>query len=140
MEIIVQESGEGKFTQQIIADKHTLIADEPLANGGKDLGPNPYDFLLAALGTCTSMTLRYYADFKKIPLDKVIVKLSHNKIYATDCADCEDPTAKIDHIERKIELEGQLTDEQRTRLLQVANSCPVHKTLTSKIVINTTLI
>lgn len=140
MEIIVQESGKGKFAQQIIAGGHVLTADEPESNGGNDLGPNPYEFLLAALGTCTAMTIRYYADFKKISLDKVIVKLSYDKIYAKDCTDCENPNAKIDHIERKIELQGQLTPEQRERLLQIANSCPVHKTLTSKVTITTQLL
>ena len=137
---IVQETGKGKFNQEIKVGKHVLVGDEPVANGGNDLGPSPYDFLLAALGTCTSMTVRYYADFKKIPLSKVSVSLTHEKKYAQDCADCEKSDAKIDHIERKITLEGDLSEEQRKKLLEVANKCPVHKTLTSTVKISTELL
>lgn len=140
MEIIIRESGQGKFTQEATAGSHVLIADEPVANGGNDLGPSPYDFLLIALGTCTSMTLRVYADFKKIPLEKIIVKLTYDKIYAEDCADCENNHSKIDHIERRIELQGNLTQEQHQQLLDIANKCPVHRTLTSKVSIATQLI
>jgi putative redox protein len=140
IETIVQESGKGKFAQEIIIRNHTLAGDEPVASGGNDLGPSPYDFLLAALGTCTSMTVRLYADLKKIPLKKVIVKLKHEKIYAQDCAECEKSNAKIDHIERKITLEGDLSEEQRAKLLEIANKCPVHRTLTSKIDITTELV
>lgn len=139
MEVIVTESGTGRFTQQIKVGEHILTGDEPVANGGNDAGPSPYDFLLAALGTCTSMTLRMYADLKKIPLKKVTVKLNHEKIYAKDCADCENNNSKIDHINRQIELEGDLTAEQRDKLLEIANKCPVHRTLTSKILITTVL-
>ena len=101
METIVKESGSGKFAQEIIIGKHKLIADEPLINGGNDTGPSPYDFLLSALGSCTSMTLRMYADFKKIPLKKTIVILKTEKIYTEDCSNCDDPKSKIDHITRR---------------------------------------
>lgn len=140
METIVQESGKGKFTLDIKTGNHTVIADEPKENGGNDLGPSPYDFLLTALGSCTAMTVRSYADLKKIPLSKIVVKLSHEKIYAEDCANCESNSAKLDHINRKIELQGELNAEQRAKLLEIANKCPVHRTLTSKILITTELI
>lgn len=138
--VIVRESKEGKLTQEIITGNHVLKADEPLANGGNDLGPSPYDFLLAGLGACTSMTLRIFADRKKIPLEKTIVKLTYNKIYADDCKDCENENSMLDHIERDIELQGTLSQEQREQLLAIANKCPVHRTLTSKILITTKLI
>jgi putative redox protein len=139
MEIIVKESGKSKFAQEIKIGNHILLADEPIANGGNDTGPSPYDFLLTALGTCTSMTIRMYADLKKIPVTGIIVRLNHEKIHATDCADCENNNSKIDHIDRNIELQGNLTQEQRDKLLEIANKCPVHRTLTSKISITTAL-
>ncbi|MGB6976835.1 MAG: OsmC family protein [Gammaproteobacteria bacterium] len=139
-ETIVRESGKGKFTEEIVIGNHVLTADEPLANGGNDSGPSPYDFLLAALGSCTAMTLRAYADNKQLPLKKVIVKLKHDKIYAEDCIDCENENSKIDHIERLIELQGDLSQEQRAKLLDIANKCPVHRTLTSKMLITTELV
>jgi putative redox protein len=139
METVVSESRKGKFTQEIKIGSHLLTADEPIASGGNDTGPSPYDFLLAGLGACTSMTLRMYAELKKIPLDKVIVRLHHEKIYAEDCADCENKGSKIDRITRQIELQGDLTEEQQQKLLDVANKCPVHRTLTSKILITTAL-
>lgn len=139
-ETIVRESGEGKYAQEIIIGSHTLAADEPIAGGGNDLGPSPYDFLLAALGTCTSMTIRMYASLKQFPLDKITVKLTHKKIYSDDCQDCENQNAKIDHIDRLIELQGDLSEEQRAKLLDIANKCPVHRTLTSKMMITTKLV
>jgi putative redox protein len=140
METIVSESGKGRYTQEITIGTHVLTADEPVENGGNDSGPSPYDFLLAALGSCTSMTLRMYAELKKIPLKKVVVKLQHEKIYAKDCADCENSNSRIDHINRQIELQGDLTEDQRKKLLDIANKCPVHRTLTSKVSITTRLI
>ncbi|KTC89331.1 OsmC family protein [Fluoribacter dumoffii] len=140
LETTVQESKKGKFTQEIIIGEHHLIADEPTSFGGNDLGPSPYDFLLAALGSCTSMTIRMYAENKKFPLEQVIVKLTHEKTHVEDCVGCEKASAKIDRITRRIELRGKLTEEQRSRLLEIANMCPVHRTLTSKILINTELI
>ncbi len=139
-ETVVTETRDGQFTQKIIIGNHVLTADEPIINGGQDTGPSPYDFLLAALGTCTSMTLRMYAKLKQFPLEKITVRLKHDKIHVDDCIGCENSNSKIDHIERLIELEGALTQEQRTHLLEIANKCPVHRTLTSKIIILTKLI
>ncbi len=140
MQITVSETAQGKYTQEIFMGTHVLIADEPIEIGGNDLGPSPYDYLLAALGACTSMTLRMYADLKKLPLTKVIVRLQHEKIYANDCSDCENKNSRVDHINRQIELQGDLTIEQRNKLLEIANKCPVHRTLTSKISITTQLV
>lgn len=140
METIVSESGKGRYTQEITIGSHVLTADEPVENGGNDSGPSPYDFILAALGSCTSMTVRMYAELKKFPLKKIIVKLQYEKIYAEDCAHCENSNSKIDHINRQIELQGDLTEEQRAKLLDIANKCPIHRTLTSKIIITTRLI
>jgi putative redox protein len=116
------------FTQDIRLAAHTLIADEPVP-AGADLGPNPYDLLLAALGACTSMTLRMYADRKKWPLTGVAVRLTHARVHAEDCAHCEEETAKLDRIERVVTLEGDLDEAQRARLLEIADRCPVHRTL-----------
>jgi uncharacterized OsmC-like protein/alpha/beta superfamily hydrolase len=131
-EVVVSGGTEG-FVQEIVARKHRLIADEPLEVGGTDRGPNPYDLLLGALGACTSMTLRLYANLKKLPLEGVHVRLRHAKIHAVDCAHCEEKSGKIDRIEREIEVLGPLTEEQRLRLLEIADKCPVHRTLESKI-------
>jgi putative redox protein len=139
-QVIVRESHRGRFVQEIRVGEHQLFADEPIAIGGNDLGPSPYDFILAALGACTSMTVRMYAEHKKIPLADVIVKLQHEKIYAKDCAECGNENSKIDHIDRLIELKGNLTEAERSRLLEIANQCPVHRTLTSKISITTQLV
>jgi putative redox protein len=129
------------FTQEIIARRHRLIADEPLdVPGGTDTGPTPYDLLLAAIGACTSMTLRMYANLKKLPLEGVRVRLRTSKIHAADCAKCETKIGKLDRIEREIEVLGPLTDEQRLRLLEIADRCPVHRTLTSEIEIVSRLI
>ncbi len=132
-EVIVMEDGEGPFGQTILAGKHRLRADEPDSVGGLDSGPNPYDLLLASLGACTSMTLRIYARMKKLPLDKVTVRLRHDKIHAEDCADCETKEGKVDQIERWIHLDGDLDQAQRQRLLEIAEKCPVHRTLHSEI-------
>lgn len=136
----VRESRQGKYSQEIIIGNHHLIGDEPKNSGGDDTGPSPYDFLLAALGTCTSMTLRMYADLKLIPLKNIIVRLTHQKIHAKDCNDCENNQSMVDRIERQIELQGELTKEQREKLLEIANKCPVHRTLTSKIIVDTELV
>lgn len=137
--VLVRETGEGKFAQRIRTEHHMLRADEPVGAGGDDSGPSPYELLLASLGACTSMTLRTYADLKKIPLEKVTVRLKHEKIYAQDCAECETKEGKIDRIDRRIELAGPLDDAQRTKLLEIANKCPVHRTLHSEVHISTTL-
>lgn len=140
MQTTICETGAGRYTQDITIGPHHLKADEPVESGGNDSGPSPYDFLLAGLGTCTSMTLRMYADLKKIPLTKVIVTLQHEKIYAKDCANCDNAHSKVDLIYRQIELQGDLTPEQRKQLLEIANKCPVHRTLTSDITITTALV
>jgi len=136
--VTVTEAGSGTYTQQITVGQHRLIADEPKPVGD-DAGPTPYDLLLASLGTCTSMTLRMYANRKGWPLDGVRVTLRHSRIHADDCAHCETTKGWINHIDRDIELTGALDDSQRQRLLQIADQCPVHQTLTSEIDIATTL-
>jgi uncharacterized OsmC-like protein/pimeloyl-ACP methyl ester carboxylesterase len=136
-EVVVRETRRGTFQQEIAAGAHRFLADEPLAAGGLDSGPGPYDLLLAALGACTSMTLRLYADRKKLPLVRTRVRLRHSRIYATDCAECETKEGMLDRIERVIGLEGELDAEARNRLLEIADKCPVHRTLTSEINIRT---
>ena len=131
--------GKEKYKSKIIIRNHELIGDEPVESGGQNLGPNPYDFLLAALGSCTAMTLRMYADRKEWNLTSVNVKLGHEKIHAEDCKDCESKEGKIDTISRVIYLGGELTGEQRNRLLEIANKCPVHKTLHSEIKVRSSL-
>src|SRR5436190_7006165 len=110
-----------------------MLADEPVAAGGEDTGPGPYDFLLAGLGACTSMTMRPYADRKSLPPDRVTVTLNHGKIYAKDCDECETREGMLDQIERNIAIEGNLDADQRKRLMEIADKCPVHRTLTSEI-------
>ena len=135
--VLVRETHGGKYQQEILTGPHRFFADEPVKLGGLDSGPGPYDLLLAGLGACTSMTVRLYADFKKIPLENVSVRLSHGKIHAKDCATCETKVSMVDHIDRAITLEGPLDDEQRKRLMEIADKCPVHRTLESKIEIST---
>jgi len=135
--VLVAETGHGKFEQSIIAGEHRYLADEPVSAGGNGSGPSPYEYLLAGLGACTSMTIRLYADLKKIPLARVSVALRHDKIHATDCAECETREGKIDRIEREVTLEGDLSAEQRRKLMEIADKCPVHRTLTSEISIRT---
>ncbi len=135
--VTVTESGSGTYTQQITAGHHLLVADEPRPVGD-DAGPTPYDLLLAALGACTSMTVRMYADRKGWPLERVRVTLRHSRIHAQDCADCETAKGLIDHIDREVELVGDLDDTQRQRLMHIADRCPVHQTLTSEVHISTT--
>lgn len=132
----VAESGTGRLTQQISAGSHRLSADEPHPVGD-DTGPNPYDLLLAALGACTSMTVRMYAERKQFPLERVVVESRHCRIHANDCAECETTTGMVDRIERDITLIGPLDAEQRAALLAIADRCPVHRTLRSEVVIHT---
>jgi putative redox protein len=137
--VVVRETREGKLTQLISAGRHVLRADEPVSAGGLDAGPSPYDLLLAALGACTSMTVRLYADLKGLPLERVEVELRHDRIHAADCAECETREGRVDRIERVIRLEGALDDAQRAKLLEIANKCPVHRTLHAEVSIPTRL-
>jgi uncharacterized OsmC-like protein/fermentation-respiration switch protein FrsA (DUF1100 family) len=132
-QVVVQETRKSKFNQTISVGPHRLIADEPVAASGEDAGPGPYDFLLAGLGACTSMTMRLYADRKSLPLDRITVTLKHSKIYAKDCAECETRDGMLDQIERDIAMVGALDPEQRKKLMEIADKCPVHRTLTSEI-------
>jgi len=138
-EVVVAESGEGRFAQTIRAGRHQLRADEPASVGGDDSGPGPYDLLLAGLGACTTMTVRMYASRKKLPLEHVAVRLRHARIHAEDCADCETREGRLDEIRRELSLAGDLDDDQRRRLLEIADKCPVHRTLSGEIKIRTTL-
>lgn len=133
---VVVKGGPTGFRQVILVGPHQLLADEAKDAGSNDEGPDPYEFLLAALGTCTNMTLRVYADHKGWPLQDVHTSLSHVKSYTVDCEHSEKPVAMVDRIERRITLSGELSEEQRERLLEIANRCPVHRT-TSKIEILT---
>jgi uncharacterized OsmC-like protein/alpha-beta hydrolase superfamily lysophospholipase len=135
--VVVSETGRGRFQQAITAGRHRFTADEPTAAGGLDSGPNPYDFLLAGLGACTAMTVRLYAERKALPLERVSVKLVHGRIHAADCENCETKEGMIDRIDRAITFEGKLDAEQRKRMLEIADKCPVHRTLTSEIEIRT---
>ncbi|MDP1869112.1 MAG: bifunctional alpha/beta hydrolase/OsmC family protein [Bradyrhizobium sp.] len=131
--IVVSETRNGKFQQTVSVGPHQSVADEPIAAGGDDSGPGPYDYLLAGLGACTSMTMRMYADRKSLPLDRVTVTLEHRKIHAEDCAECETRVGMLDQIERVISIEGALDAEQRAKLMEIADKCPVHRTLKSEI-------
>jgi uncharacterized OsmC-like protein/alpha-beta hydrolase superfamily lysophospholipase len=135
--VVVRETRAGRFQQAVTVGPHRFLADEPVRSGGLDTGPSPYDYLLAALGACTAMTLRLYAERKALPLDRVRVSLTQAKIHAEDCQTCETKEGMIDRIERTITVEGKLNDEQRASLMQIADKCPVHRTLTSEVEIRT---
>jgi uncharacterized OsmC-like protein/fermentation-respiration switch protein FrsA (DUF1100 family) len=132
-QVVVRETRNSKLQQIISTGPHRLLADEPVSVGGEDTGPGPYDFLLASLGACTSMTMRLYADRKSLPLERVTVTLKHQKIHAEDCAECETKVGMLDQIDRVIAMEGALDAEQRKKLMEIAEKCPVHRTLTSEI-------
>jgi uncharacterized OsmC-like protein len=138
-EVVVHGSAKG-FAQEISVAGHRLVVDEPTSFGGADTGPSPYDLLVSALGACTSMTISLYARRKQWPLEAVTVRLRHSKIHAVDCAECDTKSGMLDGIERDVELHGDLTSEQRAQLLEMANRCPVHRTLTSEINIRTRLV
>jgi putative redox protein len=131
--VVVRETRNSQLQQTVTIGPHHLLADEPVAAGGEDSGPGPYDFLLAGLGACTSMTMRLYAERKALPLERITVTLRHNKIHAEDCAECETKAGMLDQIDRVIGMEGVLDAEQRQRLMEIADKCPVHRTLTSEI-------
>jgi uncharacterized OsmC-like protein len=135
-QVIVRGTAAG-FAQQIEVGRHRLVADEPVSYGGTDTGGSPYDLLLAALGACTSMTIGLYARKRGWPLEKITVSLRHSKIHAKDCDDCETKEGRIDRMEVEIHLDGALSAEQRTKLMEIAEKCPVHQTLTSEINIKT---
>ena len=132
-QVMVRETRISKFQQTVSVGPHRMLADEPVAAGGEDTGPGPYDFLLAGLGACTSMTMRLYADRKALPMERVTVTLKHGKIHARDCEECETKEGMLDQIERVIDIEGALDADQRKRLMEIADKCPVHRTLTSEI-------
>ena len=131
--VVVRETRNSKFQQTVTSGPHQLLADEPVAAGGADTGPGPYDLLLSALGACTSMTMRMYADRKSLPVERITVTLKHNKIHAEDCAECETKEGMLDQIDREISIEGALDADQRKRLMEIADKCPVHRTLKSEV-------
>ncbi len=135
-ELKIQER-DHKFMLDVFSDTHRWLADEPVRVGGKNTGPDPYEHLLAAVGSCTAMTVRMYADHKKWPLDDVLVTLSHAREHQQDCADCDDKPLQLDVIQRRIELHGSLDEKQLQRLMQIADKCPVHRTLTGQLEIRT---
>jgi uncharacterized OsmC-like protein/alpha/beta superfamily hydrolase len=135
----VSETRGGHLVQRIRAGRHLLVADEPVAVGGEDAGPGPYDYLLAALGACTSMTMRLYAERKGISADRFSVRLSHRRIHAEDCADCDTKDGNIDEITRDITIAGDVTGAERARLMEIADRCPVHQTLAHEIKIRSSL-
>src|SRR3954468_12417960 len=131
--VVVRETRNSKFQQTVTTGPHQMLADEPVAAGGQDTGPGPYDFVLAGLGACTSMTMRMYADRKAPPVARITVTLQHKKIHAQDCAECETREGMLDQIDRVISIEGALDADQRKRLMEIADKCPVHRTLTSEV-------
>ncbi|MGD9182714.1 MAG: alpha/beta fold hydrolase [Desulfobacterales bacterium] len=136
---VIARIGKSGYATDIMAEGHSLVADEPISMGGSGLGPAPYNYLLSGLGACTAITLRMYSDRKQWPLDGVTVKLNHQKIHAADCEICETKEGKLDQIEREIELAGPLDDQQKQRLMQIADRCPVHRTLHSEIIVKSKL-
>ena len=138
-ELIVYEAGTGKFAQIVDDGEHRLLADEPVSVGGNDTGPTPYGYLAAALGACTTMTLRMYADRKEWPVDWIATRIRHDKVHAKDCADCETKAGKIDRLARSIEIRGGIDAAQRARLLEIADRCPVHQTLERSNLIETVI-
>jgi|SRR5215831_10256056 len=130
---VVVRGGASNFQQKVIAGKHHLIADEPVSVGGADAGPDPYDYLLTALGVCTSMTVGFYARRNKWPLENTTVSLWHSRIHAKDCEECQTKEGMLDRIDVEVDLTGALTPEQHAKLMDAAAKCPVHRTLTSEI-------
>ena len=137
--VLVRETGTGGYQQEVISGGHHLLADEPADVGGGDSGPSPYDFLSAALGACTSMTLRMYATRKGLQLGRISVEVSHGKVHAQDCKECEGREGRIDRFERRIMIEGGVPAELEAKIVEIANKCPVHRTLEASSVIVTQL-
>jgi putative redox protein len=137
--VLVASTDAGPFEQGLLDGRHMLTADEPAAVGGGDAGPGPYELLLMALGACTSMTVKMYAARKGWPLEGVEVRLHHDRVYNRDCADCEDKNTLMDRVERSLRLIGPLSAEQRARLLEIADKCPVHRALATRVEIRTAL-
>ncbi|WP_234571426.1 OsmC family protein [Rhodohalobacter sp. 614A] len=131
--------GDQNYKTVMTAGNHELIADEPEEAGGSNEGPGPYDYLLMALGSCSVITMKMYAERKKWPVEDIFIEMRHSKVHADDCVDCDDPNAKIDRIEKEIIIKGDLNEEQLNRLLEISKKCPVHKTLLSDIEIDSTL-
>jgi uncharacterized OsmC-like protein len=131
-DVVVHGTADG-FQQDVVVGKHSLVADEPVSAGGGDAGPDPYDYLLTALGVCTSMTVGLYARRKQFPLENITVSLRHSRIYANDCEECETKDGMLDRIDVEVELTGSLSAEQHAKLMEIAEKCPVHRTLTSEI-------
>jgi uncharacterized OsmC-like protein len=131
-QIVVRGGSEG-FKQEIAAGKHRLLADEPVSAGGGDAGPDPYDYLLASLGVCMSMTIGFYARRHQLPLENITISLWHSRIYAKDCEECETKEGTLDRIDVEVELTGSLNEAQHAKLMEIAAKCPVHRTLTSEI-------
>ena len=136
-EVVARTNIDG-FRTEVVAGPHVLVADEPVAVGGTNLGPTPYGLLSAALATCTSMTLKMYASLKQLDMRSATVRVTHDKVHADDCADCETQTGKIDEFRREISFDGDLSDSEMTRLLEIADKCPVHKTLHGEVKVRTT--
>src|SRR5213592_4555484 len=130
---VVVRGDASSFKQEVVAGTHRLLADEPASAGGSDAGPDPYDYLLTSLGVCTSMTIGLYARRKQMPLENITVSLSHSRIYAIDCEECETKEGMLDRIDVEVELTGSLSAEQHAKLMEIAAKCPVHRTLTSEI-------
>ena len=138
--VVVAETGGDGYTQYLVDGRHHLFADESVASGGGDAGPEPYELLLMSLGACTSITLRMYARRHQWPLERVVVRLKHSRQHADDCANCERETRLLSRIQRDVELHGPLSGEQKTRLMGIANRCPVHQTLSIGIAIETSFV
>jgi putative redox protein len=138
-QVIIAEKNK-QFTRTVLSDTHSWLADEPTSMGGGDLGPDPYEHLLAALGTCTSMTIRMYANHKKLPLDDVSVVLSHSRQHREDCENCDAEPRQIEVLQKLVTLKGDLSDAERRRLLEIADRCPVHRTLHSELEVRTELV
>jgi putative redox protein len=137
---VVVRGGQSGLRQEVEAGSYRWVADEPTSVGGTGEGPTPYDLLLGALGACTSMTLRLYADRRKWPLEGVVVRLRHHRIHRDDCVNCDKKDVSIERVERTLELKGPLTDEQRAKLLAIAERCPVHQTLQHNLDVQTSLV